>query len=94
MYEVNGCFRGNDRKKWKPHCTSRFSLDGKEIVLDTRMRGANNTRSGPDGFEKKMRTATEIFRRTRMQLLFQGQLLDGERWFSGRNLMSLPLHMK
>ena len=91
-YEVNGCFFGATiGRSGNRIAQSRFTLDGKEIVL-TPNEGANNLHSGPDGFEKKMWTASEIAEDSRMQLLFQGSARM-ERMVFRENLMFL-LHMK
>ena len=57
-YEINGCFfgaiigRSGNRIE-----NSRFFIDDKEVVL-AENENHNNLHSGPDGFEKKMWTAS------------------------------------
>ena len=52
-YEVNGCFFGATiGRSGNRIAQSRFTLDGKEIVL-TPNEGANNLHSGPDGYSSR-----------------------------------------
>ena len=81
-YEVNGCFFGATiGRSGNRIAQSRFTLDGKEIVL-TPNEGANNLHSGPDGFEKKMWTASEI-----------SEDKDGENGFPGEFNVSVTYEM-
>lgn len=81
-YEVNGCFFGATiGRSGNRIAQSRFTLDGKEIVL-TPNEGANNLHSGPDGFEKNVDSFRD-FRRQECSYFFKDQ--PGWReWFSGR----------
>ena len=91
-YEVNGCFfgatigRSGDRI-----AQSRFTLDGKEIVL-TPNEGANNLHSGPDGFEKKMWTASEISE-DKNAVTFSRISPDGENGVPGEFNVSVTYEM-
>ena len=81
-YEVNGCFFGATiGRSGNRIAQSRFTLDGKEIVL-TPNEGANNLHSGPDGFEKKMWTASEISE-DKNAVTFSRISPDGENGFPG-----------
>ena len=81
-YEVNGCFFGATiGRSGNRIAQSRFTLDGKKIVL-TPNEGANNLHSGPDGFEKKMWTASEISE-DKNAVTFSRISPDGENGFPG-----------
>ena len=91
-YEVNGCFFGATiGRSGNRIAQSRFTLDGKEIVL-TPNEGANNLHSGPDGFEKKMWTASEISE-DKNAVTFSRISPDGENGFPGEFNVSVTYEM-
>lgn len=91
-YEVNGCFFGATiGRSGNRIAQSRFTLDGKEIVL-TPNEGANNLHSGPDGFEKKMWTASEISE-DKNAVTFSRISSDGENGFPGEFNVSVTYEM-
>lgn len=91
-YEVNGCFFGATiGRSGNRIAQSRFTLDGKEIVL-TPNEGANNLHSGPDGFEKKMWTALEISE-DKNAVTFSRISPDGENGFPGEFNVSVTYEM-
>ena len=91
-YEVNGCFFGATiGRSGNRIAQSRFTLDGKEIVL-TPNEGANNLHSGPDGFEKKMWTALEISE-DKNAVTFSRISSDGENGFPGEFNVSVTYEM-
>ena len=91
-YEVNGCFFGATiGRNGNRIAQSRFTLDGKEIVL-TPNEGANNLHSGPDGFEKKMWTASEISE-DKNAVTFSRISPDGENGFPGEFNVSVTYEM-
>ena len=91
-YEVNGCFFGATiGRSGNRIAQSRFTLDGKEIVL-TPNEGANNLHSGPDGFEKKMWTASEIYE-DKNAVTFSRISPDGENGFPGEFNVSVTYEM-
>ena len=91
-YEVNGCFFGATiGRSGNRIAQSRFTLDGKEIVLTTH-EGANNLHSGPDGFEKKMWTASEISE-DKNAVTFSRISPDGENGFPGEFNVSVTYEM-
>ena len=91
-YEVNGCFFGATiGRSGNRIAQSRFTLDGKEIVL-TPNEGANNLHSGPDGFEKKMWTASEISE-DKNAVAFSRISPDGENGFPGEFNVSVTYEM-
>ena len=91
-YEVNGCFFGATiGRSGNRIADSRFVLDGKEIVL-TPNEGANNLHSGPDGFEKKMWTASEISE-DKNAVTFSRISPDGENGFPGEFNVSVTYEM-
>ena len=91
-YEVNGCFFGATiGRSGNRIAQSRFTLDGKEIVL-TPNEGANNLHSGPDGFEKKMWTASEISE-DKNAVTFSRISPDGENGFPGEFDVSVTYEM-
>ena len=91
-YEVNGCFFGATiGRSGNRIAQSRFTLDGKEIVL-TPNEGANNLHSGPDGFEKKMWTASEISE-DKNAVTFSRISSDGENGFPGEFNFSVTYEM-
>lgn len=91
-YEVNGCFFGATiGRSGNRIAQSRFTLDGKEIVL-TPNEGVNNLHSGPDGFEKKMWTASEISE-DKNAVTFSRISPDGENGFPGEFNVSVTYEM-
>ena len=91
-YEVNGCFFGATiGRSGNRIAQSRFTLDSKEIVL-TPNEGANNLHSGPDGFEKKMWTASEISE-DKNAVTFSRISSDGENGFPGEFNVSVTYEM-
>ena len=91
-YEVNGCFFGATiGRSGNRIAQSRFTLDGKKIVL-TPNEGANNLHSGPDGFEKKMWTASEISE-DKNAVTFSRISPDGENGFPGEFNVSVTYEM-
>lgn len=91
-YEVNGCFFGATiGRSGNRIAQSRFTLDGKEIVL-TPNEGANNLHSGPDGFEKKIWTASEISE-DKNAVTFSRISPDGENGFPGEFNVSVTYEM-
>ena len=91
-YEVNGCFFGATiGRSGNRISQSRFTLDGKKIVL-TPNEGANNLHSGPDGFEKKMWTASEISE-DKNAVTFSRISPDGENGFPGEFNVSVTYEM-
>lgn len=91
-YEVNGCFFGATiGRSGNRIAQSRFTLDGKKIVL-TPNEGANNLHSGPDGFEKKMWTASEISE-DKNAVTFSRISSDGENGFPGEFNVSVTYEM-
>ena len=91
-YEVNGCFFGAPiGRSGNRIAQSRFTLDGKEIVL-TPNEGVNNLHSGPDGFEKKMWTASEISE-DKNAVTFSRISSDGENGFPGEFNVSVTYEM-
>ena len=91
-YEVIGCFFGATiGRSGNRIAQSRFTLDGKEIVL-TPNEGANNLHSGPDGFEKKMWTASEISE-DKNAVTFSRISPDGENGFPGEFNVSVTYEM-
>lgn len=81
-YLTNGCFfgavigRNGNRIEG-----ARFTLEGKEIVLE-KNEGENNLHSGPDGFEKKVWKAEEISQ-DKNRITFSRISPDGENGFPG-----------
>ena len=91
-YEVNGCFFGATiGRSGNRIAQSRFTLDGKKIVL-TPNEGVNNLHSGPDGFEKKMWTASEISE-DKNAVTFSRISTDGENGFPGEFSVSVTYEM-
>ena len=91
-YEKNGCFFGATiGRSGNRIAGSRFMLDGKEVRL-TPNEGPNNLHSGPDGFEKKMWTASAVSEE-KNAVTFSRISPDGENGFPGEFDVSVTYEM-
>lgn len=91
-YEVNGCFFGATiGRSGNRIAGSRFMLDGKEITL-TPNEGPNNLHSGPNGFEKKIWTASSISE-DKNTVTFSRISPDGENGFPGEFNVSVTYEL-